>query len=99
MDGRWKYEGVGAFAGTLPLVWLDDEHDLRVAVADEPPGARRDRLLYFRTTAREAFLRARGDTPTLLCPVDPKTGLRDNHLDQVRGWTNTLPDIEHRTPA
>lgn len=41
--------------------------------------------------AKEEFLRVRGDLPTLLCEVDPRAGLRDHHLDQVRAWAAELP--------
>ncbi len=38
----------------------------------------------------EEFLRRRGDAPTLLCHVDPCTGLRQEHFDEVRRWAATL---------
>jgi hypothetical protein len=97
--GRWKYRGVSAFAGTLPLAWLDDEHDLRIAAADELPGAQRDLFLRYRTAARDGFLFERGAIPTLLCQVDPKTGLGEVHLAKIRDWATTLPDGEHRIPS
>jgi hypothetical protein len=41
--------------------------------------------------ARHEFLRARGDTPTLLCHVSPRTGLLNDHYDQIRAWAAALP--------
>lgn len=43
--------------------------------------------------ARAAFDRARATTPTLLCQVDPRTGMTTTHLDQVRQWAENLPDV------
>jgi hypothetical protein len=40
--------------------------------------------------AREAFHRDRAGTPTLLCHVDPTTGLREQHLAEVRTWAKRL---------
>jgi hypothetical protein len=37
-------------------------------------------------TARLAFDRDRAGSPTLLCHVDPKRGLRAGHLDRIRSW-------------
>jgi hypothetical protein len=90
IDGRWKYGAVGTFAQGLPLAWLDDEHDLRVAVADEYLGVR-ERLIHHRTAARDKFLSDRRESPTLLCAVDPATGITENHLDQIRTWSSALP--------
>lgn len=44
---------------------------------------------------RDAFLRARGDTPTLLHYVDPRVGLRDEDFDTARDWATALAG---RTP-
>lgn len=43
--------------------------------------------------ARAAFDLARAATPTLLCQVDPRTGLTTTHLDQIRDWAENLPDV------
>lgn len=40
--------------------------------------------------ARAAFDAARAGTPTLLCTVDARTGLRRTHLDEVHRWAATL---------
>lgn len=98
-EGRWKYGGISSFVGHLPLAWLDDEHDLQVTLADEPPGPRREQLSHYRSHARETFLHGRGDTPTLLCQVDPRTGVDGKHLNQIRSWANTLPDGDRRSVA
>jgi HAD domain in Swiss Army Knife RNA repair proteins len=42
--------------------------------------------------ARSAFDRARAGAPTLLCHVDPRQGLRPEHLAAVRTWADTLPE-------
>lgn len=42
-------------------------------------------------SGREEFLHRRGNTPTLLCHVDPRTGLMQQHLDDVRRWAAALP--------
>lgn len=41
--------------------------------------------------ARAAFQRDREDSPTLLCHVDPRHGLRDQHLEKIRNWAADLP--------
>ncbi|MFD7654515.1 hypothetical protein ACFV4N_11110 [Actinosynnema sp. NPDC059797] len=41
--------------------------------------------------ARDRFLRARGDAPTLLCHVDPRRGLGADHVAAVRAWAAALP--------
>jgi hypothetical protein len=41
--------------------------------------------------ARAAFDRDRAGSPTLLCHVDPRTGLRSVHLDRIRRWAADLP--------
>ncbi|RSM76755.1 hypothetical protein DMH04_36140 [Kibdelosporangium aridum] len=40
---------------------------------------------------RQNFETERGDTPTLLCHVDPASGLRDRHFEAVRAWAKRLP--------
>ncbi len=40
---------------------------------------------------REEFEEARAGTPTLLCHVDPATGLQPAHLDEIRDWATRLP--------
>lgn len=40
--------------------------------------------------AREDFLEARGDLPTLLHTVSPRTGLVDEDFDAVRTWAASL---------
>jgi hypothetical protein len=40
--------------------------------------------------ARAAFDRDRAGSPTLLCHVDPRTGLRAVHLDRIRRWAADL---------
>lgn len=42
-------------------------------------------------TARAAFDRDRAGSPTFLCHVDPRHGLRADHLDRVRTWAAGLP--------
>lgn len=42
--------------------------------------------------ARAAFDRDRAGTPTLLCHVDPRHGLRAAHLATIRAWAAELPD-------
>lgn len=87
--GRWKYAGVADHAGDLPVAWLDDEHDHTIAAIGHL-GEQRVRLLQTVGKARDEFLRARSATSTLLCQVDPTTGLRDDHYDQIRNWATTL---------
>jgi hypothetical protein len=41
--------------------------------------------------ARAAFDRHRAGSPTLLCHVDPRRGLRSGHLDRIRCWAADLP--------
>lgn len=41
--------------------------------------------------ARAAFERDRAGSPTFLCHVDPRYGLRDEHLDLIRDWAAGLP--------
>jgi hypothetical protein len=40
--------------------------------------------------ARAEFDRERADSPTLLCNVDPRHGLRSGHLDEIRTWAAGL---------
>lgn len=40
--------------------------------------------------ARTVFERARAGAPTLLCAVDPATGLGTDHCDQIRQWAAAL---------
>lgn len=40
--------------------------------------------------ARAAFERDRSGRPTLLCHVDPRHGLRSEHLDEIRRWAAGL---------
>ncbi|OXM56441.1 hypothetical protein CFP71_13585 [Amycolatopsis thailandensis] len=39
---------------------------------------------------RTSFDHDRADTPTLLCHCDPRTGLLDSHLDQIRAWAASM---------
>jgi hypothetical protein len=41
--------------------------------------------------ARAAFDRDRAGSPTLLCHVDPRRGLRAGHLARIREWAAELP--------
>jgi hypothetical protein len=41
-------------------------------------------------TNRDRFLDARGDTPTLLHPINPKTGLTDDDMTTIGRWAATL---------
>jgi hypothetical protein len=43
------------------------------------------------TRARAAFDHVRRTSPTLLCHVDPSTGLQPAHLDEIRTWAAALP--------
>lgn len=89
--GPWKYAAVGEYAAGLPLAWFDDEFDMTIALIDVMPGRDRHDVRQHRTRAREAFLADRHGTPTLLCQVDPSTGLTDRHFEQVRAWAAALP--------
>ena len=42
------------------------------------------------TEARAWFDRQRAGVPTSLCHVDPRRGLRPEHLEEVRDWAATL---------
>lgn len=94
--GCWKYPAVSAYAAGLPLAWFDDEHDHRVAAHEVWPGPTRRNFLAARAAALAEFERDRADTPTLLCQVDPNTGLRDEHYDRVRTWAAALPPVNHQ---
>lgn len=74
-DGDWKWPSVAEYAAGRPLAWLDDELHDRKA---------------FRT-ARAAFDQVRASTPTLLCQVDPRHGLRPDDLTAVRAWAADPP--------
>jgi hypothetical protein len=41
--------------------------------------------------ARGAFEHERRNCPTLLCHVDPRSGLQTAHLDEIRSWAADLP--------
>ncbi|MFI5593469.1 HAD domain-containing protein [Amycolatopsis sp. NPDC051758] len=43
--------------------------------------------------ARAAFEHERRSSPTLLCHVDPSTGLQTGHLDEIRTWAAALPAV------
>jgi hypothetical protein len=45
--------------------------------------------------AKQEFLTARTGTPTLLCDVSPRTGLRPEHFQAVRAWAAGLPDRDN----
>lgn len=92
LEGRWKYPGVAQHAGDLPIAWLDDEHDHRIAATEVVPGAPRTRFLSTLGRAREEFLTARAHTQTLLCQVNPRTGLTAEHFDAIRRWAAVLPE-------
>ncbi|MCE7006305.1 hypothetical protein LWC34_26200 [Kibdelosporangium philippinense] len=40
---------------------------------------------------QQNFEAERDGTPTLLCHVDPASGLRDKHFQEVRAWAKRLP--------
>lgn len=42
------------------------------------------------TASKTAFQRSRAGTPTLLCAVNPATGLGAEHCDQIREWAAAL---------
>lgn len=79
MAPMWRHDGGWKWPGTATYA-----QDLPLAWWDDE--------LHNPTyeAAKQQFLRDRGDTPTLLCHVDPSTGLRDHHYDQVRTWADTL---------
>lgn len=41
--------------------------------------------------ARASFDHQRTGQPTLLCHVDPRTGVQATHLDEIRAWAADLP--------
>ncbi|CAM4410535.1 HAD domain-containing protein [Nocardia ninae] len=41
-------------------------------------------------TARDEFLSSRGDTPTTLISVDPRTGLTESHFAEIREYWLTV---------
>jgi hypothetical protein len=45
--------------------------------------------------ARATFDRDRAESPTLLCQVDPHSGLLPGHLEEIRAWAIQLPDPGH----
>lgn len=93
LDGPWKYPDVAAYAGNLPIAWLDDEHDLSLAAdgISVLPHPTRRAFLDARAAARDRFLRDRATTHTLLCQVNPSTGITAQHHEQIRTWAATLP--------
>lgn len=73
-QGGWKFPGMAAVSAGVPLAWLDDEFRAGGLAAAQI----------------SAFEGSRVGVATLLCAVDPATGLGVEHCDRVRQWATTF---------